>query len=103
MAGEIESTTPESVDVAGAVALMGDLVKDVSEEEKGERDADTAADGGDGDDGLLPKPTRRRAKARSPKRSPKTRCRPRAATHRNSGAPRTRPPGMPCRPGCGQC
>src|SRR5882757_8736637 len=53
MAGEIESTTPESVDVAGAVALMGDLVKDVSEEEKGERDADTAADGGDGDDAAV--------------------------------------------------
>ena len=53
MAGEIESTTPESVDVAGAVALMGDLVKDVSEEEKGERDADTAADGGDGDDAVV--------------------------------------------------
>jgi hypothetical protein len=29
---------------------MGDLAKDVGEEEKGERDADTAADGGDGDD-----------------------------------------------------
>jgi hypothetical protein len=53
MAGEIESTTPESVDVAGAVALMGDLVKDVGEEEKGERDADTAADGGDGDDAAV--------------------------------------------------
>jgi len=53
MAGEIESTTPESVDVAGAVALMGDLAKDVSEEEKGERDADTAADGGDGDDAAV--------------------------------------------------
>ena len=50
MAGETESTTPESVDVAGAVALMGDLAKDVGEEEKSERDADTAADGGDGDD-----------------------------------------------------
>ena len=53
MAGEIESTTPESVDVAGAVALMGDLAKDVGEEEKGERDADTAADGGDGDDAAV--------------------------------------------------
>jgi hypothetical protein len=53
MAVEIESTTPESVDVAGAVALMGDLVKDVSEEEKGERDGDTAADGGDGDDAAV--------------------------------------------------
>jgi hypothetical protein len=53
MAGETESTTPESVDVAGAVALMGDLAKDVGEEEKGERDADTAADGGDGDDAAV--------------------------------------------------
>ncbi|HMK01149.1 MAG TPA: hypothetical protein VK552_17675 [Reyranella sp.] len=53
MAGEIESTTPESVDVAGAVALMGDLDKDVGEEEKGERDAATAADGGDGDDAAV--------------------------------------------------
>ena len=52
MAGEIEST-PESVDVAGAVALMGDLAKDVGEEEKGERDADTATDGGDGDDAAV--------------------------------------------------
>ena len=47
MAGETESTTPESVDVAGAVALMSDLAKDVGEEEKGERDVDTAADGDD--------------------------------------------------------
>src|SRR5882757_5065695 len=53
MAGETESTTPESVDVAGAVALMGDLAKDVGEEEKGERGADTAADGGDGDDAAV--------------------------------------------------
>jgi hypothetical protein len=49
MAGETESTAPESVDVAGAVALMGELAKDAGEEEKGERDADTAVDGGDGD------------------------------------------------------
>ncbi len=47
MAGETESTAPESVDVAGAVALMGELAKDAGEEEKSERDADTAADGGD--------------------------------------------------------
>jgi hypothetical protein len=53
MAGETESTTPESVDVAGAVALMGDLAKDVGEEEKGERGADTAADGSDGDDAAV--------------------------------------------------
>jgi hypothetical protein len=53
MAGETESTTPESVDVAGAVALMGDLDKDVGEEEKSERDAATAADGGDGDDAAV--------------------------------------------------
>src|SRR3981081_25256 len=46
MAGETESTTPESVDVAGAVALMGDLAKDVGEEEKGRRDADTPPDAG---------------------------------------------------------
>src|SRR5713226_7671175 len=49
MAGETESTAPESVDVAGAVALMGELAKDAGEEEKSERDADIAADGGDGD------------------------------------------------------
>jgi hypothetical protein len=49
MAGETESTTPESVDVAGAVALMGELAKDAGEEEKAERNAGTAADGSEGD------------------------------------------------------
>ena len=50
MAGETESTAPESVDVAGAIALMGELAKDADDEEKAERESDTAADGGDGDD-----------------------------------------------------
>jgi hypothetical protein len=47
MAVEIESTVPESVDVAGAVALMGELAKDAGEEEKAEREADIVADGDD--------------------------------------------------------
>ena len=50
MAGETESTAPESVDVAGAIALMGELAKDADDEEKAERESDTTADGGDGDD-----------------------------------------------------
>ena len=101
MAGEIESTTPESVDVAGAVALMGDLAKDVDEEEKAERDVDTAADG---DDAAVAEADEEAGEGEEPEEvAMKTKRRPRAATRRNSGAPRTRPPGMPCRPSCGQC
>src|SRR5258705_17484 len=54
MAGETESTTPESVDVAGAVALMGDLAKDVREREKGGREPATAPNGGEGENRVVP-------------------------------------------------
>ena len=95
---ENATAAPESVDVAEAVALMADLG------EAGEDEAEETAPAKEGaaDDAVAKTAGKR---ARPPRKRPtkKPKRRPRAAMLPNSGAPRTRRPGMPCRPSCVRC